>query len=1148
MTMQVVRTGLSGALGSYHIVGTDHIVFTEWSGKLSLWQSATSNVKMLATDWSGPETVVAAADGDTLYVTERGGHVLRTSLGAADRSIAKVIASGLDQPHQCAISKDGASLFVVEFGPAGRLLKVNIAGGTIDKITSGLDHAIGLAINPDETTAFVTEQAVGGGRLRTVDLSTGATAALVTSLINPFFLTWADGASDGFGDRIAPGTQLIVCERDPANRVSLIDVAAGHRTTMSAAPFRPSSAALFKDRLYTFCDHDIATLDVSQGLTPSVRLRLPQQSLFVGGWARVGVEVSNPNLSLNDIDFLVDGAPLTGGTSPSRDVTFKSASPEIMLLSGSQTGRFKLSAIERATGNVLGHAEFDVTTEWPDEANGPAVQFVGESRWFVSGAAWGGGAPGPQNANVFPASGTRRVAILLVDTTSSRYPSNATDQTNIRNEWQTELLGVVDADGITRGVRQYYQESSFGRFDIALVGNRVFGPVALPGSFTDYYTWNTDRRSWWANGNLWQACVTAAQDQIDFDVVDTLICVMRTVPATPTMAEQFAWPVANGGTFTYRRPGASSNSSRSFPCLTMPEDWETRDSRRNHETLAHEIGHNLGMGDLYNQTSYGPDISGRTVGGWDLMDSENPLPHVSLAHRLMLGWVQPDWVRSFDFRATGGVDQMLTLHAMELTGMGGPPAGRVSGIEVRRADGWNYYFEYRAGQVTQIGDRQLPTDRRVLGTDVTSRTFTAPQNRPYIVLLPNDPDGDGPVLGPSNDYEEFDFSGPANFQFDVVSVAADSAQVRVRYGSNGRPDPSIRPWPGGEVWQSPDIEISNERSRTRAEWRNTPWAGNPNTITARVMNRGNFVATNVQALFFVKDFTVGDAPEVYIGRDTKTIAANATVDFSTVWTPPSNTPENDAHYCVVVRIPLYQDPGNPAIVELTELNNLAQSNYTRFISATASPARRRLFQVSMTNPYAKRTRLHVIAQQSTPWYRTYIEHAWLWLDPGETRAVQCMVESLVGDPAFPEYEKMKQLIYERPHDIALIGFIENSQDPHLHRAEIMGGANVRVMTARQTRIDLDEFNKGAVRGRVVTEDDGQGVGYGDVIVSLKPKGVPDKTQYRSQGGRILNDGRFAIELGAGNLLEDWGSLIGQAHYLGAYGLSDCDSKVISLKQ
>ena len=464
---------------------------------------------------------------------------------------------------------------------------------------------------------------------------------------------------------------------------------------------------------------------------------------------------------------------------------------------------------------------------------------------------------------------------------------------------------------------------------------------------------------------------------------------------------------------------------------------------------------------------------------------------------------------------------------------------------MRRADGWNYYFEYRSGQVTQISDRALPTDRRVLGTDVVSPTFTVPQSRRGIILLPTDPDGDGPVLGAGSDYEETDPSGPAQFSFDVVSTAADSAQVRVRYGSGGRPDPSIRPWPGGENWQSPDIEISNARSATRAEWRNTPWAGQMNTITARITNRGDFVATNVTANFYVKDFTVGNAPETWLGRDTKTIPVGATVDFATTWTPPANTPENDAHYCIVVRIPLYQDPGNPAIVELTELNNIAQSNYTRFISATASPASRRTTSLQVSNPYSERTRIWVVPQQSTDWYRTYLEHSWLWLDPGQSATVAVMVESLLGDPAYPQLKEYRSAIFERPHDMSLVGLIENPLDPQLHAAEIMGGASVRVMTGRATQIRLRRLDDKVAIGYVLTVDDEAPVTYGDVLVSLKPRDDAEKAVYRA--AELDQSGRFVVELGIFDLLQEYEMVVAQAHYLGAYALADCDSKVVELR-
>jgi M6 family metalloprotease-like protein len=1155
MAVTRVASGLNGAIGSAQIPNQDLIAFVEWTGQLLVWDAAAQVVKKIGADWLQPESIVVADDGSTAYVTERGGEVLKVDLGMADRANAQMLVSGLDEPHQLALSADRTALFVVEFGASGRLLRIDLGTNEIKEIAGGLERAIGLVLSPDGTAAYVTEQAASGGRLTKIDIETGIIIVLLNGLIAPFFLTWADGLPDGQGNPLSAGTHLLLAERDPANRISVVNLGMPtiSRRTIDMVGFRPSSVAgLGGNRLYAFSDREISELDVSTGLEPSVKLQMPTDSLFIGGWAKVAVEVSGAGLTFDDLDFVVEGAPIAGGISPSRDATFDPARPDIMLLAGSEPGQFALSVIELTTGVVLAKEAFEVKSEWADERRGAPVQFIGESRLFTTGAAWGGGATGPQNVDVFPASGTRRVAIVMVDTTSTRYPTDAPTLNGIRTEWQTELLGVTDPDGVVRGVRQYFREASYGRYDISLVGGQVFGPFQLPSTFTDYYEFDKDRSVWRPRGNLWQACVTAAQGQVDFDQVDTLVCVMRTVPATATTAAQFSWPWANGGTFTYRRPGASSNSSRSIPCLTMPDDWEARDGggRRTHETLAHEIGHNLGLGDLYmnNLPGFDAQIQQRDVGGWDLMSNENPLPQLSLPHRMMLGWVRPAWIRSFDFRSSGGVDVTLTLQATELLGMGGPPAGRLAGIEVRRADGWNYYFEYRAGQVTQISDRDLPSNRRVLGTDVVSPTFTVPQNRRLIILLPNDPDGDGPVLNTGADYEETDTSGPANFQLDVVSTAADSAQIRVRYGTGGRPDPSIRPWPGGNNWQSPDIEITNARSATRGEWRNTPWAGQMNTITAKITNRGTFIATNVQANFYVKNLAVGDAPEFFIGRDIKTITPGATVDFSTLWTPPANTPDNGAHYCVIVRIPLYQDPGNPAIVELTELNNVAQSNYTRFISSTASPAKRMITSVVVNNPYPEPTRVFVVPQQSSDWYRTYLEHAWLWLNPGESRSVAVMVESLLGDPAFPELQKLGSNFYERPHDLSLIGLIENSQDPHLHTADIMGGANVRVLTGRATRIDLDEFNEIVVRGRVITVDDRQPVTFGEVIISLKPKGIVEEAEYRTGQGKIRQDGSFLIEVAATNLLAEAGVVEGQAHFLGAFGLADTDSKVVRLKR
>lgn len=229
---------------------------------------------------------------------------------------------------------------------------------------------------------------------------------------------------------------------------------------------------------------------------------------------------------------------------------------------------------------------------------------------------------------------------------------------------------------------------------------------------------------------------------------------------------------------------------------------------------------------------------------------------------------------NLDFSALGGsVDQTFTLHPTEL---GAPPAGRRSGDEIGISDGWNYYFEYRRGQATQIGDRALPEDSVVLGTDVVSPPYTPPFARPAILLLPPDTGNEGAALSNGENYRETDFSDPTfptDFRVDVSGIDGSKADLRVRYGVLAKPDPSIRPWPASpdRQWQSPDIEVKNVRNQADpAAWFTVPWAGNANTIEAKVRNAGTMDAAQVRVNFFVKNYNIGTVAESFIGTDVRT--------------------------------------------------------------------------------------------------------------------------------------------------------------------------------------------------------------------------------------------------------------------------------------
>lgn len=321
-----------------------------------------------------------------------------------------------------------------------------------------------------------------------------------------------------------------------------------------------------------------------------------------------------------------------------------------------------------------------------------------------------------------------------------------------------------------------------------------------------------------------------------------------------------------------------------------------------------------------------------------------------------------------------------------------------------------------------------------------------------------------------------------------------------------------------------------------------PWAGHTNRVVAKVTNSGDFPAAGVRVNFFVKDFTVGAAPETGIGSVVHDIAPGATVEFETTWTPPANTPTDHGHYCVVVRIPLHQDPGNPAIVELTELNNVAQSNYTRFISSSASPSLRGMSHVALHNPYPERTRMWVVAAQSSDFYRTYVARQWLWLDPGETQDVEVMYESLLGDPAFAEVTRSHQdEIWKRPSRLALVGLLENPLDEQLHVADTSGGVTIEVGSGRATRIEPFDADDDVVRGRVEAVDTGEPVSRGVVVVTAQPGGHSEGEV--SASVPLREDGSFVLELGRLRQDLDGERVSVQAEYLGAFGFADCRSDV-----
>mgnify|MGYP000104589111 CR=1 FL=1 len=198
----------------------------------------------IGTGYTQPEDIAVLSDETTAYVTERPGNLLKVNLTNANRSAATVVCSGLNAPQQLWVDEAHKQAYVVEYANPGRLIRVDLNTGVKTVLYNGLNFAVGLTLSSDLAYAYVSEQGLAG--ISRIELSTGIKTLVANGLTNPFFLTWADASE----------TRLLVPERDPANRVALVDVTrpSGNVTIfISGAASRPSSIAVIQPGTYCVC-------------------------------------------------------------------------------------------------------------------------------------------------------------------------------------------------------------------------------------------------------------------------------------------------------------------------------------------------------------------------------------------------------------------------------------------------------------------------------------------------------------------------------------------------------------------------------------------------------------------------------------------------------------------------------------------------------------------------------------------------------------------------------------------------------------------------------------------------------------------------------------------------------------------------------
>jgi M6 family metalloprotease-like protein len=368
--------------------------------------------------------------------------------------------------------------------------------------------------------------------------------------------------------------------------------------------------------------------------SPKVNLRFSSDPYFVGSYAKIKIETRG--IAFDDLDFVIaEGAP-GGYISLCRDADFNPTHPDIMFCFGYRPGIYHLEVKRKSSGSVMDTFTYNLDTKWTDKNNGPSLSFTGISENLNYNPAWGGGPATPQNLNVVPAFGTRRIAIVLIDFLDARYPTDAPTLTAIQDRWMNEVFNGVNVGGRMESARQYYREVSYNNYDLSA---SIFSPVNFPNNWSSYF--ETDGAP---KNAFWQQAVTACDSVIDYNNFDNLIFVSE---RWSDGAGSFmnAWPYGGAGTFS------TSEGNKNLGVVSMPREWGAgfRADRTVRSTVIHELGHSIGLGDQYTPST------GRNPGNWESMDAETNLPHFSIAHRMMLGWVPQGWLKTYNFATGGGV-------------------------------------------------------------------------------------------------------------------------------------------------------------------------------------------------------------------------------------------------------------------------------------------------------------------------------------------------------------------------------------------------------------------------------------------------------------------------------------------------------------
>ncbi|MCC6433972.1 MAG: hypothetical protein IT196_02995 [Acidimicrobiales bacterium] len=1096
--------------------------------------------------WEDAAAAVPLADGLNLAVIHRNGAVDVVAMADAGAAVAHRILALAGTVIAAAGSEHG----LVALLATGDLVSVDVATASAATIATGIDTPLGLAV--DHAGRALIAAGVPPELFR-IDLADGQPVGETLALTEtPAALTghpWHDGAlvagATGLAAALWTATDTHI---DATPAVSAL--ARWHSLVLAAAG---TTIELIE------WGDDVARLPLTAAPDP----------LVAGGWVPLHVDYAAAGLDPAEVVWRVAEGPEAGGVSVARPADGDRFSYEHRVLAGTGFAEFTVEAGHAVTGEILGSRRFRTVDVWPDVEVGPPMAITGEQRVY---ARWGGGSAGPENVRIHPAPEVIELAVVVLRTKGA--------SSTVDGQARVDRFEEVVLADTGESVLRFYEEVS-GRnrpagtgadpkgSTVSLLGGRVFGPIDVPYAWGDLFapanqsdpwgSWDPKDGTWDVLGGTFSSHLQdlGLAEQVSRNADSVVFAVL---PGTDDpykvggkqWSAQWTWAYAGDAQLFHKTQFATSFQRRPATIMpaAFPANHPTAWAEREWVTaLCHELGHNLGCPDLYNKGSFPAEVGGRTMGSWDLMDTDIDLPHLSLAHRMRLGWVNPAWVEVFNF-AQNPSGRSVRLQAAETIARSGPTGGRKAGIEVRIRPGWNYYFEYRRQQAGQVGDQSLPVAQAILGTDV-NLPAAEEVDRPLILQLPADVDGDGPVLRTAGtDYEESDVTNPDRLndfrltrqRASVLGRDPNEVTVQVDYVGAHRAELQIRPAPGRGKFKSPDISIDGPGGA------DVVVKGKTVKIKVSVRNAGSKGANDVNIRVQWLPFTTSAGPWNALPSPARqTIPSNQSRAFIVDWAVPASMQldgKEVEHFCVRVDVDRYTDPLDPNGDEIVVHNNWAQSNFATPAVGYGSPSERRSTALAAHNKLPVRATHRTVLQQTGEHFRAYVGASWMALDAGQSGVTTLDYESLSGDAALGEAFALAVEHAEGEQigtDLSATGFLfaPTVADGPLERF----GAQLFVRAGRRTFIEVAAAQGEAVLGQVLAgwPEDAVPVDGGEVRVTGWLVDLPDEQFWRDS--TVRPDGSF-VAFFPEQLFEllQIGRCRLAVHYLGTGRFAPCHSE------